>query len=466
LAGLLRKTTGALLAVTALAVWAPLADAEVRTYTVRSKPVAIDPYQVKYTIKAAREARAPGVDGFVTGMYARLVDAAGRPIPVSRVMLHHVLFKNLGSYEGERHDRVCPELDGERFYGTGEEDQPLKLPGGYGYPVAAGDRWAMSWMLMNHSPHLQKAYVEYTVTVDTSPDLKAVHPYWVGAVPCPLVRDPIYNVPGGGRQGSTHLRSATWTVPESGRLVAANAHLHGGATGLSLSQPRCGDRALLHSRPRYGLPGHPYYRVRPVLHEPGPFSTSWAFTPTGIPVAQGEKLRLTAAYDGELPHTRVMGIMHVYLAPDAPPSEACAALPGDLVEEQSNAPGRERPPRVKVPLTTLDQRGRAVTIERPRGRRARRGRSAAVLVRGFRFGPQNLSVPLGARVSWRFPGGVLHNVTLANGPRGFASRNLRRGRRYSKRFRVPGSYRLYCSLHPIAMSQSIVVRRQRDSARP
>lgn len=38
------------------------------------------------------------------------------------------------------------------------------------------------------------------------------------------------------------------------------------------------------------------------------------------------------------------------------------------------------------------------------------------------FGVRNLAVPLGASVTWSFRGLGYHDVTLANGPRGFASR--------------------------------------------
>jgi plastocyanin len=49
-------------------------------------------------------------------------------------------------------------------------------------------------------------------------------------------------------------------------------------------------------------------------------------------------------------------------------------------------------------------------------------------------------------------------VTLANGPVGFASRWSSRGARYTRRFHTPGTYRLFCSLHPIDMTQVVTVR--------
>ena len=55
--------------------------------------------------------------------------------------------------------------------------------------------------------------------------------------------------------------------------------------------------------------------MRPILHEPGPIAMSGFLSGQGIPVAAGEPLRLTANYDGQRVHTRVMGIMGLYMAP-------------------------------------------------------------------------------------------------------------------------------------------------------
>ena len=61
----------------------------------------------------------------------------------------------------------------------------------------------------------------------------------------------------------------------------------------------------------------------------------------------------------------------------------------------------------------------------------------------------------GAPIQWRFS---LHDVTPAWGPRGFSSPHLDRGRTYRSKPSTPGTYRLLRSLHPVAMTQSIVVR--------
>lgn len=446
----------------ALADTAPDAGSGLKTVTIRQGPFAVGAYQVRYTSNATKSVQAPGLDGYVVRMHARVVDANGQPIPVRRLMLHHIVYKNLGRYPGDRRSQVCGGKS-ESFYGTGEEDETLRFPQGYGYRVRKGDRWQTGWMLMNHAPVTERAYIEYTATIDTSSKLTPVTPYWLRATGCPGPGrwDPIFDVPGGGRRGSTYRKSATFTAPASGRLIAAGAHAHGGSKAMTLSQAACGDRPLLRSRPMFGRPDHPYYHVLPVLHEPGPMDMSWLESARGIPVARGERLRVTASYDNELPHTRVMGIMHVYLAPDRRIRRPrCGALPSDLKNERKPYAGRLVSPRVRVPLTGIDSRGRAHRIDRPPGRLRRFAGSADLLVRGFRFLPANVSVPAGARLRWLFRDPVQHNVTLANGPLGFSSQNLRRGRSFARRLSRPGTYRLLCSLHPALMSERIVVRRR------
>jgi hypothetical protein len=447
-----------LAALTALVVALALAAApaaEARDVTLRYGPIGVEGYG---TVIRTVRVPTPRMDGFITRMHARVVDRAGRRVPVRAIMLHHVLF----STPNRRDETYCPGAS-ERFYGTGEENQWLRLPPGHGYAITRADRWKMNFMLMNHRPRYGESYIEYRMTIADDPAMVPVRPVWLGVTGC--LRDPIFNVPGGDPPGSTFVRSRTWSAPVDGRLVAAAGHAHGGARSLELSQPRCGDRTLLASLPRYGHPDHPVYNVLPVLHEPGPIDMSWWNSATGIPIRKGEPLRVTARYDGELPHTRAMGILHAYFAPaqapapPAPPGEGCDELPADAVRVDEGRDGVDAPPKVVVPLTGLDRRGRARAITRPPGPTSVLERGALLRVRGFSFPLRNLSIPLGASLTWRFHGRHAHNVTLANGPEGFASQHLSAGRRYRHTFTKPGTYRLFCSLHPIAMSQRVVVRR-------
>ena len=149
------------------------------TETYRVGPVTVGPYQVKqknYDFNIPK----PSKDGYVTAMESDIVDANGRKVPISRLMLHHIVFANIGTRLGERRDGTCgtfTELNsktkipawGERFYAAGEERAKLRLPSGYGYPMKGKDRWAMTWMLMNHRNVTDTAYIQYKVTYDTAP---------------------------------------------------------------------------------------------------------------------------------------------------------------------------------------------------------------------------------------------------------------------------------------------------------
>src|SRR5918999_4437051 len=81
----------------------PASDAAAaqRTITKRFGPVGIGPYAVKY-----RTSRfpAPRVNGHLVRMHARVVDRNGDQMPVSRMMLHHLTFKDLGAPNRTRRD--------------------------------------------------------------------------------------------------------------------------------------------------------------------------------------------------------------------------------------------------------------------------------------------------------------------------------------------------------------------------
>ena len=154
--------------------------------------------------------------------------------------------------------------------------------------------------------------------------------------------DPIYNVPGNGEKGSTHTNTADFTFPEAGRIVAGGGHVHGGARRLTLTEPDCGDREIARSTPTWGAPDHPFYNVKPILHEPGPVNMSGFLSQTGIPIEAGQTVRLDLEYENSRPHTRVMGINVVYFDPDPAVTDGCAALPGDIDTYGTDRAGHAR----------------------------------------------------------------------------------------------------------------------------
>jgi hypothetical protein len=439
-----------------------------QTYDCRYGPITVAPFQV-----LAKEIQLgmpkPDVDGAITNMETDVVDADGAPVPISRLMLHHIVFANVGATFGAKRDGTCSsftswdsmtELPGiaERFYGAGEERAKLALPEGYGYPIAKEDSWLVSYMFMNHRARTDSAYIGYKVTVDTRPDVTPVEPYWLDVENCKV--DPVYDVAGGKRRGSRDRQRMVWNVPKAGRLIAGGGHVHGGGQQLALVRPDCREKQIYTSRPVWGSARHPFYRVRPVLHEPGPIHMSGFSSAKGVPLAAGEKVVLESNYDASLPHTRVMGIMVVFMAPDPSVGANCGPSPGDFAALPAPA-GRKSPPTFRVPI--VGRRGnRAVNIAAPPGRRVRLGRRGRIDVGDLFFRRPNVTLPAGGTLTWRFEGDTLHNITLANGPRGFSSPNLSKGRTYRKKLTVPGTYQLFCGLHPVDMTATVkVVPRRR-----
>jgi hypothetical protein len=408
------------------------ASAGEQTLVFRSAPITVPGYGVQQNVQLVP---SPAVDGYVTAMSADVVDEAGASVPITSVMLHHVVFVKLGTP-----DATCSSFvnyDGrplsfpvERFYGEGEERATLDLPAGYGYPNRGSDRWSLVYMLMNHKPTARTVFVQYTVRYSTGEPLTPVKPYWLDVRNCRA--DPIFDVPGTGPLFSTVSRSTDFTMPEGGHIVAAGGHLHGGGLRLELSDQSCGTR-LFTSEPTWGLP-----LVKPVIHEPGPKHMTTLSSAEGIPVAAGDRLRLTAVYENSLPHTRVMGIMMFYLAPG--PTTGCQAVPALPSDPLSNP---SAPPRIRLPLA-----------RQPVGPLRR---VLSSWVTDFAYGAQRVVIKRGSTFRWRFGGPSRHDVTLANGPVGFSSPSVAAGS-FSRRFTVPGTYRLFCSLHPTEMTQIVVVR--------
>ena len=71
------------------ALWAAApAMAETNTETFRF-PVDVKGYQVKQDMTFGID--HPKVDGFITAMSVDVVDEDGTPVPINRLMLHHIV---------------------------------------------------------------------------------------------------------------------------------------------------------------------------------------------------------------------------------------------------------------------------------------------------------------------------------------------------------------------------------------
>src|SRR5436190_1199226 len=114
------------------------ASASTHTQTMSVGPVTVGGYQVKYGFIPAPH---PPVNGWVTHMDVDVVDGPGadaKPVPISRLMLHHIVFVNLSRRDGTcgsytSFDSISKLPAAERFYAAGEERAKMALPSGYGY---------------------------------------------------------------------------------------------------------------------------------------------------------------------------------------------------------------------------------------------------------------------------------------------------------------------------------------------
>lgn len=74
------------------------------------------------------------------------------------------------------------------------------------------------------------------------------------------------------------------------------------------------------------------------------------------------------------------------------------------------------------------------------------------------FGRRNVELKKGGTLKYQFSGNEIHNLTLANGPLGIGSDNLNGNRVFIQKFSRAGTYRFFCGLHPVQMSQRVVVK--------
>jgi plastocyanin len=79
---------------------------------------------------------------------------------------------------------------------------------------------------------------------------------------------------------------------------------------------------------------------------------------------------------------------------------------------------------------------------------------ASVSISGFTFGPAELRVKKGTKVTWTNLNLSGHTITSDNGA--FASGNLSQGKTFSHTFNTAGTFTYHCALHP-SMTGTVIV---------
>ncbi len=329
----------------ALLVLAAPARAEERLLTLYSPPIDSEPYvhrSTTVTLKADG-IQAPAEPGYVLGFKEQVLvdskDPDAKPLPVSKMMVHHLLY-----YTPGRVDQGSGCLGGAFIGGRGEEHPhgqfaalyPPEIRARYGVRNAndagAAPEWSVTAMVMNHYQKQKRFYVRTKLWYTTDARTQ-VYPTTVGDCRH-LANGMAYDVPGGGKPGSTYVDRSTWTVPFNARILGAGSHHHGGATHQTLVSKTC-NRTLLDARAYYGAADHPYNTIRPILHEPGPIANGTFETAQGIPITAGEVLERTAIHDNSTLHVAAMGFWVMNLVRDDTVDALRAAADGSARGHQA-----------------------------------------------------------------------------------------------------------------------------------
>ena len=219
---------------------------QVQRLKFRYGPIAISPGQ--NTIVTGPNTERPSGDGFIVRIRPDLERADGTVPDVDVIHLHHGVWLNQNA-------RDATFGGNERFFASGEEKTILDLPDGYGYPVRAGDRWLMNYMIHNLTTQADEVSVTYEIdwvsaNSELGKRLKPVRPVWMDVQNGSAY--PVFDVNRGSGAagqftypdmapapyGQGRVRNE-WTVDRDGTLVSAFGHVHPGGlwTDLDLVRP-------------------------------------------------------------------------------------------------------------------------------------------------------------------------------------------------------------------------------------
>jgi plastocyanin len=83
------------------------------------------------------------------------------------------------------------------------------------------------------------------------------------------------------------------------------------------------------------------------------------------------------------------------------------------------------------------------------------GTNAEVVIKGFAFAPNSITVKAGTTVTWTNEDSVTHTVTSDTGL--FDSGGLNKGGTFSYTFTTEGSYPYHCTPHASSMAGTVIV---------
>lgn len=268
-------------------------DPTLHSLTARVGPIALPAHtDHMHAQQLAPQMLTIPIDGWITAYHPSLEDAKGNKVPGR--LVHHVAFWNTA-----RSDFLCPTKE-EHIFGAGGEMNDWPALPGVGYRVHKGDRIRITTMFHNptdesYSDVVLKVRMQYVPAV-TGEELKSVYPAWFDVKEC---GNSDFDIPAAGL-----TLSGSFTLAYPGHLLGVGGHLHDYGTELVLQQPGAAEPiAILKSQ----LDPQGHIVSMPVM----------PFLPDGIPLAKGNRLKVTASYEPpKEAHAQGMGIVVGYFLPD------------------------------------------------------------------------------------------------------------------------------------------------------
>jgi hypothetical protein len=232
--------------------------------------------------------------GWLLSYHPHLVDASGNPVPGP--VLHHVAFWN-----ENRSDFLCPNKEEHIFGAGGELTDWAQIPG-YGYRAQKDDRIRVETMVHNPTPSsYDKAFLQIEIRYldDASPaPVKNFYPAWMDVGSC---GNSGYDLPVGPSE-----KSGAVGVKYDGVLLGVGGHMHDYAQQIVLENTTHKE-TIATLKAKTDDKGHLQYM---------PVVTFYAVG--GQPLAAGDQLKITAAYDnttGKPLRQGAMGIVVGYFVP-------------------------------------------------------------------------------------------------------------------------------------------------------
>lgn len=208
------------LSVAAIVAFQSLSDSKEKIYSFETKAFNLSSNDKEGVFDYQKDFPSPG-NGYLTSISAEVIGAP-------KDTLHHVVFSNMG-----RPDTTCPN-NPQRLFGVAKELTQVKLPPGYGYPIARDNNFLTFTHLYN--PHDQaynnvrvKIHVSFKPKTFTS-KIKNAEPIWLDVINCTL--DPTFLIE--PKQTKVFSLSPKVVVPFDASVLFAGAHFHDFGKNLSI----------------------------------------------------------------------------------------------------------------------------------------------------------------------------------------------------------------------------------------